>query len=432
MKRSRRSAAPNQLVSRYGSARFYAPLRARSEWKDPKVPETKPNWMVRFHVGGETWEESAGPLYPVVDGLAAVRIWAETRMRTQLEAMRLGKLSAMDEVVRPREAVMLAELGRVYLGNVPPRKPDYRKNLQRLTAILTEASGLEAEALPVTDSMLSRGLLLGWVRMRQEHFRRGWTVDDAAPVDAWAILREELKAGRLPGIDKEAVMECNTTIKSYLRCAKAVFANNREYLVGLRLPELRDFLGFSVDLAAPEGHREIPVEVLEALRADAPRLAREEPRVWAFNRVTSWTGARPITVRALPGSALTVLGDGSGEIALPSTKGGKAVRVAVDAETVAALRAVLTPESLIGARSARDAELIYRAHNDWLTAHGLTGTQKTYQLRHMRLQEYRERGGLELAAAGGGHTTTAMVERKYTEGVKVIPLMEPMLGRRAG
>jgi len=63
--------------------------------------------------------------------------------------------------------------------------------------------------------------------------------------------------------------------------------------------------------------------------------------------------------------------------------------------------------------------------------HGVTGTLKTYQLRHRRLQQYRVAGGLELAAAGGGHTTTAMVERHYTEGSKVIPMVDPF-ARKVG
>lgn len=430
MKTKRRSAAPNQLVTRYGTARFYQARRAKSLWQNPNVPELKPFWLVRFHVGGETWEESAGPLYPVADGLAAVKIWAETRMRTRLDALRAGRLEQMEAVVRPAQTITLAKLRKVYLNNVPPNKPDYKKNAARLLAILTEATGLKEEDIEMTDEMITRELLLGWVRLRQEHARKGWTVDGKAPDDAWEKLRTQLKEGKLPGVDKQTVMQCNTTIKTYLRCAKAVFANEREYLVGLPLPPLEALMKFSVDLAAPEGHREIPTEILTKLWADAPRLAREEPKVWAFNRIVSWTGARPITVRQLNGAALTVLEDGTGELALPSAKGGKAVRVAIDAMTVQALKAVRTDESLLGAKHKTEAEQIYRSHNDWLTKHGMDGTQKTYLLRHMRLQQYREVGGVELAAAGGGHTTTAMVERKYTQGAKIIPMVSPETGRK--
>jgi hypothetical protein len=386
--------------------------------------------------------------------LREVKEYAETLLRTKWQAMHLGKLQAFEAMLRPADEVMLSEVQRVYLQNVPPGKPDYRKNIGRLCSILTEATGMDEEMIPVTDTLWTRELLLGWVRMRQEHFRRGWTAHGKAPQDAWQKLRAELKSGRLasdvkwpavtdaeqlkwlqrgefPGIDKEAVMECNTTILTYLRCAKAVFANQREYLVGLRLPDLREFLAFSVDVGAPKGHREIAGSVLDALEADAPRLALAEPKVHAFYLLATWTGARPITITHLAGDALRVLPDGTGEIELPAAKGGRGVCVPVDAAAVRCLRAVRTPESLLGAKSKTEAALIHRAHNEWLTKHGVTGTLKSYQLRHRRLQQYRVAGGLELAAAGGGHTTTAMVERHYTEGLKVIPMVDPF-ARKAG
>ncbi len=424
MKIKRQRAAENQLICAYGKARFQQKMRARSAWKDPKVPEPFPNWFARFQCGGETWEQMMTG-YPCAAGLREVKQYAETLLRTRWMAIHQGRLAELEAIVKGADEVMLSELRRVYLQNVPPGKPDYRKNIGRLCSILTEATGLDEERLPVRDALWTRELLLGWVKMRQEHFRRGWTQRHAAPPDAWLQLREALKAGKLPGIDKDTVMECNTTIETYLRCAKAVFANQREYLVGLKLPDLREFLSFSVDLAAPQGHREIGENVLVALEADTGRLAREEPKVYAFYLLATWTGARPITIKSLPGDALRVLPGGSGEIVLPAAKGGRGVCVPVDAAAVDGLLAVRTAESLIGAGTKTEAALIHRAHNEWLTRHGVDGTLKTYQLRHRRLQQYREAGGLELAAAGGGHTTTAMVERRYTEGAKVIPLVNP-------
>jgi hypothetical protein len=234
-----------------------------------------------------------------------------------------------------------------------------------------------------------------------------------------------LRKGVFPGVDKTTVMECNTTIQTYLRCAKAVFANGREYLVGLELPDLREFLSFTVDVAAPEGHRAIPDEVMLAIWKDGQRLAKEDPKVWAFHLLASWTGARPVTLKSLTGAALRVTAEG-GEITLPAAKGGLPVRVPVDKACVAALQAVVTNDSLIGARHKTEADDIHQAHNVWMTKLGLTGTLKTYVLRHARLDQYREAGGLELAAAGGGHTTTAMAERKYTRNKKIIPLVVPV------
>ena len=73
-------------------------------------PPREQNW----HIGSktwtwETWEESAGPLYPVADGLAAVKVWAETIMRTRLEAMRAGKLDELEAVVAHVRALRRSE-----------------------------------------------------------------------------------------------------------------------------------------------------------------------------------------------------------------------------------------------------------------------------------------------------------------------------------
>lgn len=425
MNTSSKAKAANLLVTRHGTARFYEKPKARSGWAVPTVPEYQPNWLVRFHVGGQSWEVSAGPLYPVRAGLVTVKVWAETVMRTRWEAMSTGKLEAMEAVVRPAREVMLAEVLRVYLGNVPPNKPDYGKNASRLRMICEEMTGLVADEIAVTDKLLSAVRLREWVRMRQEHFRRGWSVRGAAPDDAWAVLRADLKAGRLPGIDKTEVMECNTTVLSYLRCAKAVFANGGEYLPGLVLPGLREFMAFKVDVEAPEGHREIEPGVLASITADLARLRVVCPKVWVFSQLVAWTGARPITVRRLDRSALVVNADGSGLVTVPVTKRGDPVRWPVPAEVVAGILEVATEASLIGA----GGEMTYRAHNEWLTGLGLEGTKKSSIFRHIRLQQMREYGGVEMAAAAGGHKTTAMVEQKYTKARAAMPFLVPDAAR---
>lgn len=389
----------------------------------------------------------------MADGLRAVKLWAETRMASELAAARAGKLDEYWAMVRPPKSVMLAELGRVYLANVPPGKSDYVKNWQRLRSIACEITGREEDAIEVSEGVFSRANLLGWVRMRQEHWRRGWARKGGTPAEGWSCLRRDLAANRLPedtawprveemadheeilkvlakgvfpGVDKTTEMECNTTIKTYLRCAKAVFANNREYLVGLELPVLSEFLQFSVDLRAPEGHRGMDAESVERLQRDAERLQTEEPKVWAWEVIVSWTGARPVTIKALKGDALTVMPDDSGIITLPAAKGGVPVRVPVDAAAAAALCAVRTADSLLGARHKTEGDEIWRAYNAWLTKHGVKGTLKSYLKRHGRLQQWRNEHGVEAAAAGGGHRTTRMVERKYTEGAKVMPMMAPL------
>jgi integrase len=326
--------------------------------------------------------------------------------------------------------VMLDKLLEVYLQNTPPNKPDYAKNAAKLRMIMGEVSGLAESALPVSEEWFNAATMRQWVRLRQEHFRLGWTVRGAAPEDAWTRLRVELKAGRLPGIDKSEVMECNTTITSYLRCAKAIFANNREYLPGLVLPELREFLSFGVDVSAPEGHRDLPAEVMAKMDKHLKKLRAESPRVWVFNQLAAWTGARPITIKGLGKSALVVSKDGAGVVSLPVTKGGKPVLWPLPADVVDVIVSVATDASLIGATHKTDAEEIHREHNEWLTKLGVEGTQKTYLFRHARLQQLREHGGVELAAAGGGHTTTAMVQKRYTEAQKAMPMLDPRQARQ--
>lgn len=427
-KTSTSTGKANQIVvPGCGQARFYQKPKAASAWKDPAVPEYFPNWLVRFRVLRKSWEQMAvaGEVcFPVAGGLEPVKRWAKQRILTEAHLLQTGQIAELEGLRAERRVVMLAEVLRVYLSNVPPNKPDYVKNAQRLKAVLTEATGLVPEKLPMDEGRVSRSLLLGWVRMRQEYFRRGWSVKGAAPVDAWDRLRADMKAGKLPGIDKETIMEGNTTVLSYLRCAKAVFANQREYLTGLILPELRELLTFTVDLAVPEGHREIPADVLSALLGDLGRLREEEPRLWAFVMVCAWTGARPVQVVRMRGDALTRV-NGEDVLVVPAAKRGVAVRVPINAGTAAGLREVMTAESLVGAATHTEALDLHRAVNEWMTRHGAEGTHKAYLLRHMRGQQLRDAGGLELSAAGMGHRGTAMAARKYTESRVVIPMLDP-------
>jgi integrase len=228
----------------------------------------------------------------------------------------------------------------------------------------------------------------------------------------------------LPGIDKSEVMECNTTIKTYLRCARAVFANEREYLEGLTLPKLEQFLKWSPELAAPEGHRELPADVRARIFEDLPRLRREDPAVWAFAELLLWTGARPVQVLRMGPEALQAEG-----VLVPEAKRGTSPLVMVAPEVLEELRALAVPGSVLGGERG---EVVYRRLNAWLRACGVEGTQAAYSLRHFRLQEMREARGIEMAQALGGHRSSDMVERKYTRGAKVIPLVTPGEAKAAG
>jgi integrase len=428
-----------------GWARFYKKPKAKSQWKSPGVPEFLPNWLVRFNVLNKSWEQSAvdGEVcFPWAAGLRDVMVWAKERIRVEAHLLQNGRLTELRAMREAPLVVSLERLGEVYLANIPAvGRANYVKNLARLRRIGMEMTGLPEEDVMMTDAVWTRERLLGWVRMRQEQARRlaaAGEVDEAdgeedegEAADVWPGLRADLVAGRVPGVDKSTVMECNTTIRTYLRCAKAVFANRREYLPGLVLPELADLMNFSVDLAVPEGHREIPVEAWTRIWQEAPALREENAQAWALLQVLAWTGCRPVQALRMTGAALRVEADGYG-IQVPAAKRGAPVLWPVAPEMGAALLELRTEGSLIGARTKTAGELAHRRLNEWLRERGLTGTHGAYMLRHSRGQQLRDAGGLELAAAGLGHKGTQMAERKYTANKKRMPMLNVPGGKLAG
>jgi len=428
------STTNNLLATKDGKARFYKQVRSKARWVLPDVPVYEPFWVVRFHVCGDTWTQTANR-YPWAQGQSAVRVWAAEVMRTRVALLQSGELEKLRAMRAPKKVVMLSAVIETYLANVPSGSPDYKTNALRLAKVWTEATGLETDQIAVTDAVMSRAALLGWVRMRQEFFRQGWTVKGAAvPANAWDVLRARLKLGALengglPGIDKAEEMAGNTTIKTYLVCAKAVFANAREYLVGLDLPELREFLKFSVSLSVPKGHRALSDEAVTAVWRDLPALKDASLPLWLLFNVLAYSGARPVTVKRLKRDALTMRGDGVGVLKLPATKRGEPVTCLLPADLASALSASATDASLLGAESATAARKRHAALNAWLRVRGVDGKHGAYMLRHRRGQQLRDVGGLQMSAAGLGHTSTAMAASTYTEERATMPMIDPETGR---
>lgn len=409
--------ASNLLACKWGKARFYKHPKSRARWVNPDVPEYDPNWWVRFHCGGETWQQSAGALYPVADGLAAVKVWAETVMRGRLEAMRRGQLEDLEAVIRPPKALFLSELLAVFAANLPrDNRADYVAYGQCLERIWTEVTGKTADQIEVSGKTWTKERLNLWVRMRQEHFIRGWSVRGAEPADAWAQLR----AAKLPGIEHSKAMACNTTILSMLRKAKAVFARDGERLPGVALPVLREFLGYQPKIAAVKGHRAFPAAVMARIVRNLPRVRRAAPKVWAFVQLMAWAANRPVQVRRMTGADLV-----GNVLHVPAAKQGESSRVVIgDVEVIAVLRSLATDSSLLGARSEHEAEEIYRRMNRWLRRCGVEGTLVSYLFRHMRLQHARVIGGKAAVAELGGHTTEQMAGR-YTAPTNIIEMPSP-------
>lgn len=418
----------NKLSLPEGRARFYQQVKARSKWRDPEVPEYYPNWLVRFRVLSKTWVQVAED-YPVAQGLGPVKEWARELIKTQAHLLQTGKTEALRAMREPVRSVSLADLRPVYLGNVPPGKPDYRKNFSRLASMLTEYHGRDEAEIVVDGRFLNRAMVLGWARMRQAHFLRGWSVAGAAPMNAWEVLRADLAAGKLPGLDKSTALPVNTTIATYLRCAKSVFANGREYLLPLVLPELSEFLGVVLKLPVPKGHV-MDDETAERVWAGLPALRESRPGVWAFFQVMAWTAARPVQVRGMTEKALVETVEGWA-LQVPAAKGGNPVLHLIAADVAQALRDISAPGSLIGAGSATAAAKIWRGCNEWLRSFGIEDKHASYLLRHRRGQQWRDLGGVDLARDGMGHTSSKMVLSTYTENRAAIPAVDPSPGARA-
>lgn len=443
----------NLIEAHGGHARVYAKLKARSLWPAADVPVYDRNFLVRFSFGGQSWLERAAA-YPVVDGLTKdFRNWVGLKLLQAKVEMQRGGLAQLREAVVPQATVNLARTLEVYLANVSPTKRESAlKNAQRLRHIGEEMTGRCADEILMTDSVWSKPALRGWVRMRQEYFRRGWSAENAQSMEAavraerWQELRAALASGALPGVDEDTEMEGNTTILSYLACAKAVFARQREYLEGLTLPPLEALRGFSVKLTVPSGHREIPAEVKGRILEGLPALREESVHEWLLCLLCFETGQRPVSVKRaglgdlrvvesaaeaealraqtaadwrLPVEKVEAIG---GVVRFRPTKRGTWVNKAISAELTAALQAHGTAESLIGARSATHAKKIHDGLNAWLRAMGLTGTHGVYMLRHHELQNLRD-AGEELAMAGGGHRTKQAMER-YSSERRVVPRLK--------
>ncbi len=413
----------NLLVLPEGKARFYPKIKAKGRWKLPDVPEYDPNWLVRFNVLGKSWLETADGI-PLAMGLRPVRAWAKERILTEAALIMEGKLETLRQLRAPQKVVMLDEVLRVH--------DEHSKNLDerrrygaRLTAIATEMTGLPVEAIPVTDAVFSNTALVGWMRMRQEHSRRGYTATKKPPADAWVKLRADLAAGLLPGLDMHEALPCNTTIRNYLKDARNVFAYGRRFLPGLNLPDLKDLMNFKHGLNLPSGHREIPEEVVEKVWTELPALRVRCERAWLFFQILAWTGARPEQIKGMTAAHVSWEPDGYALLMIPAAKGGDAVNALLPAEFAEVLRKYMGPDGLLGGYLDR---VHYKTMNPWLRERGMKDTHVAYLLRHRRLQMVRDQFGEEKAATAGGHRGTAMVRKIYSGNRSISPLIDPRTG----
>jgi hypothetical protein len=437
-----KTTAPRKhhFKTKYGRCRAYEKLKARSRWKDPAVPEYETNWFLRFHVGGETWDEMAGKIYPVSNDIRKLKEYVETIMEVRQEAAHQGKLDRLREVVAPARVLWLSEVLALHEKH-SPRSEHARKSRQRLAAIWREVLGLEPEEVQVCPKLWSKDNLNAWVRMRQAAVawqerklaqKLAALSDDEREVAReklrvevdWAELRADYKAGRLPAKDKVTEMPCNTTIVGYLRSAKSVFAGAGEYLPGLVLPDLSAFLSFEAGISITKGLGELPPEVLQKVIEGLPALKARRLDAWTLFQVVAWTAARPVSLSRMTRASITWLEDGSAKLAIPETKKGRLTMARVPQEVAAALHELADEEGLFGRSSGAMERLNRRELNPWLREMGLEGSQALYRFRAHQIQATRDALGLAAAKDRAAHTSDKTTEGFYAKRAPEVPMVD--------
>ena len=407
----------HHFKTKYGRCRAYEKLKARSRWKNPAVAEYETNWFLRFHVGGETWDEMAGKVYPVSNDIKKLKEYVETIMEVRQEAAHQGKLDRLREVVAPSRVIWLSEVIALHEQHAPKTEHS-RKSRQRLAAIWREVLGLEPSEVQVCPKLWSKDNLNAWVRMRQEMARRD---DDTL---TWAPLRADYKAGKLPAKDKETEMPCNTTIVGYLRSAKSVFAASGEYLPGLVLPDLAAFHSFEAGVRITKGLGELPPEVLQKVIEGLPALKAKRLDAWTLFQVVAWTAARPVSLTRMNRSSITWLEDGTAKLAIPETKGGRLTVARVPKDVAEALHELADESGLFGRSAGAMERLNRRELNPWLRTMGVEGSQALYRFRAHQIQATRDALGLEAAKDRAAHTSEKTTEGFYAKRAPEVPMVD--------
>ena len=360
---------------------------------------------------------------------AELAVWHDERM-TALGSWRLRSAGVTNAKVR-----------ETYEANVPMSgRKNYLKNVSRWWSIMEEALGRDPG--PLSPSVLTWELALDWIQMRQEFYRRGWSRRGGVPADIadpWAVLRAELKAKRLPPIDKASVSEGNTTIKGYINAARAVLGptSRSEYLRGIELPDLSSFMEGKIKLPSPKGHREIEPDHYHAMYEAAPALAAEDPALWVVLQMLWRFGCRPIEVwhatpdwiehdaegpifvlKNRPEQGFVISEEDEEEkpfgFALKARDRAIERRLRIAPDLWKVMQGIQTAGSLVGAGSRTAAQrLVERSANEWVRRflpRATYGQHGVYLLRHYVGRLVARRHGVTMASLWLGHATEATLQ----------------------
>lgn len=506
-------------------------------WIDGDVASKyKPAWMVKLTLPGHVQkvksslyqickpclmvaeDESPTKLRPKCGCMDDAHSFARDWLESEVEIWDSSRRAKLNEWRADKVVPTWREVAELYMLNVPLLgKDNYQRNIDRLFAIIEEATGFPADDQPVT--VLTWELFLDWVQLRQafhlcgaskrggeqgtEEARlrteikelkrlrvktpalvdlrkkykslrgidqsnarcavldelkaeRGRVVSERArlleaakmrllklPSQRWAMLRAELKARRLPPIDKNTVCPGNTTIKSYLNAARAVLGptGRSEYLRGLELPPLTDFMTGKVKLPSPRGHQEIEAGAYARMYEAAARLKGENLKLWVVNQMLWRFGCRPCEVPAArlgwiehdkEGPMFVLKNRPEEDFRLKARERSIVRRLRIAPDLWAAMREVATEGSLIGAASMTAARnLVEREHNEWMRQFVPEGQHGNYLLRHWVATHVQDRWGTKMASLFLGHATSAtlsgermtITEDRYGDSAKACPAL---------
>lgn len=435
----------------------------RKGWEDPNVPEYHRNWVVVFSMPGQAQRSvTAGTKqvrYRICDRCMAevenpvvtrprcecqqrVTAWAESWLETQTVLLQRGELQRLEEMRSPKKTATLGAWLDLYLQRGPE---DRQARVNALRAMVEEVTGLPLES--ATWDTLTRELVITWAEMRQEAGRRGWLGlgrGKNMPIDGWGMIRAMRDARKLPPLDTQSAAPWNTTILGYLVQAKTVFGDKvRAFaLRELVIPELKEFRSVSLPILTPKGHKKISPEQLMGLLSGADELRRTNLRLWVVNQMLLRLACRPVEVQASRPGWLESVGGRSRIVIVNRAEEGFVLkagaraterRIWVPDDLAGAMREVMTPGSLIGAKHKTEArELVEYEHSRWLrAAAGLTGTQTNYVLRHLGAAERMTSEGAGAAGALLGHADEGLVRSTYGANLATLePLSDAEILRR--
>ncbi|HEY1082531.1 MAG TPA: hypothetical protein VGE29_09735 [Prosthecobacter sp.] len=433
--------------------------KAEKRWKVPGVKEWEPNWIVDFRVPERApvkesarlpicskclaADASPGVSRKDCECQAAVRVWAEKKLKEKVEAWKAGRVEEKTE-----KPLMLSEVVDVYRARGPKEKEHNIETLELIVKVTKDRplSQVRVDELHPDDWDM-------WAWCAQEYYRRGysqrgfdepvgergeWRVDgvggtfstrlDAVeasrlqrrPENAWELVRKAMPEHPEP--DRKSVNPGNTTIISRMRDAKSILGEGSRdsYLKPIRhrLPDsVQKWWKTKIKIKVPDNRFSLSFDVYERMWTGLPLLKQDDPQAWALIRLHWTTGLRPVESRACRPSWLEVSAAGTPEeVVYLVIKNRPAEGYTMKDEDTLQVRAWPLPldlvemlpriarsESLLGVVTPYQWDQVYRRANAWLRQCGVKGAQTLYNLRKLVATVKLAIEGADAAAAALGH-----------------------------